>query len=269
MHDKRHEQEFWDHEYAEGGGIRARFYGEINAIAWEDIFRKTQPLRGRRVAFVGCGTAAGPVRDLRRLGADVVALDISTEAVRQVREFPRYDGEGTMIPLVGDAEYLPLADASVDTVLGKAIVHHLDLDRFGAEVARVLRPGGRFVFWEPLGTNPVINLFRRFTPQIRVPTEHPFTPAHLRQFGRCFDEFHCEYHLCTSLMTIPLFWWGLRQTPTWLLRRLDGLDLRWGRLFEPIRRLAWVVAIYGGRSSGSLAPAPGSAGAELSAGARC
>ncbi len=247
MSDKRHEQEFWDREYSEGGGFRERFYGEINEIAWEDIYRKAQPLRGRRVAFVGCGTAIGPVRSMRREGADVVALDISAEAVRQVRDYPHYGGDGGMIPIVADAERLPLADGSCDVVLGKAIVHHLDLDLFGAEVRRILRPGGRFVFWEPLGTNPVINLFRHFTPQMRVPTEHPFTPEHLRQFGRHFEDFGCEYHLCTSLATLPLFWWGLQRAPVWLLRRLDGVDLRWGRLFEKVRQFAWVVAIWGRR----------------------
>ena len=46
-----------------------------------------------------------------------------------------------------DAENLPFADASVDIVYGYAFVHHLpDLDRFLAETARVLRPGGRAVF---------------------------------------------------------------------------------------------------------------------------
>ncbi len=248
MDDKRHEQEFWDHEYAQGGGIRERFYGEINSLAWDDIFRKMHPLEGKRVAFVGCGTAAGPIREMRQRGADVIALDISSEAVRQVRAYPGYVGGGRMIPLVADAERFPLADQSVDAVLGKAIVHHLDLDRFASEVVRVLRPGGRFIFWEPLGTNPVINLFRNLTPQMRVPTEHPFTPEHLRQLAVWFQDFRCEYHLCASLATIPLFWCGLRRLPTWLLRKLDGVDMRLCRLSGLIRRFAWVVAMSGRRA---------------------
>jgi SAM-dependent methyltransferase len=48
-----------------------------------------------------------------------------------------------------DALDLPLHDGSVDVVYGFAFVHHLpDLDRFFAEVARVLRPGGRALFMD-------------------------------------------------------------------------------------------------------------------------
>lgn len=245
MDAKRYEQQFWDREYSQGCGFRERFYEEINELAWEDIFRTARPLTGKTVAFVGCGTACGPVAMMRRNGARVIAMDISPEAVRQVRDYPRYDRQGSMLPLVGDAERLPLATDSVDVVLGKAIVHHLDVARFAAEAARVLRPGGCLVFWEPLGTNPIINLVRYLTPEQRVPTEHPLTAAHLAQMSVYFDDFRCGYHLCTSLIALPLFWLGLRRAPVWALRRLDRIDERWCRLSEPIRNLAWVVAVSG------------------------
>jgi ubiquinone/menaquinone biosynthesis C-methylase UbiE len=49
--------------------------------------------------------------------------------------------------VVADAEALPLADASVDLVIGHAILHHLpEPARAFAECHRVLRPGGTMVF---------------------------------------------------------------------------------------------------------------------------
>jgi ubiquinone/menaquinone biosynthesis C-methylase UbiE len=49
--------------------------------------------------------------------------------------------------VVADAEALPVADASVDLVIGHAILHHLpDPARAFAECHRVLRPGGTVVF---------------------------------------------------------------------------------------------------------------------------
>ncbi|MGB9625574.1 MAG: class I SAM-dependent methyltransferase [Phycisphaerae bacterium] len=256
MDAKRYEQQFWDREYTEGCGFRERFYEEINELAWDDIFRTAWPLTGKTVAFIGCGTACGPVATMRRRGARVIAMDISPEAVRQVRDYPRYDGRGSMVPLVGDAERLPLANDSVDVVLGKAIVHHLDVRRFAREAARILRPGGRLIFWEPLGTNPIINLVRDLTPGLRVPTEHPLVPAHLKQLSDCFDDFRCEYHLCTSLIALPLFWLGLRRVPVRVLRRLDRIDQRWCRLSEPLRNLAWVVAISGRKPAAGQEPRP-------------
>ena len=48
---------------------------------------------------------------------------------------------------VADAEALPFEDASFDLVIGHAVLHHIpDLDLAFAEILRVLRPGGRFVF---------------------------------------------------------------------------------------------------------------------------
>jgi SAM-dependent methyltransferase len=44
----------------------------------------------------------------------------------------------------GQAESLPLPDASVDAVLGSSMWHWVDEARAAAEVARVLRPGGTF-----------------------------------------------------------------------------------------------------------------------------
>ncbi|MEJ2865493.1 class I SAM-dependent methyltransferase [Actinomycetospora flava] len=48
---------------------------------------------------------------------------------------------------VADAETIPVPDASVDLVVGHAVLHHIpDLDTAFREILRVLKPGGRFVF---------------------------------------------------------------------------------------------------------------------------
>jgi ubiquinone/menaquinone biosynthesis C-methylase UbiE len=49
--------------------------------------------------------------------------------------------------VTGDAEQLPLADASFDLVFGHAVLHHIpDVPRAFAEFRRVLRPGGMLAF---------------------------------------------------------------------------------------------------------------------------
>jgi ubiquinone/menaquinone biosynthesis C-methylase UbiE len=48
---------------------------------------------------------------------------------------------------VADAERLPYPDDTFDIVIGHAVLHHIpDLDQSFAEILRVLKPGGRFVF---------------------------------------------------------------------------------------------------------------------------
>jgi ubiquinone/menaquinone biosynthesis C-methylase UbiE len=48
---------------------------------------------------------------------------------------------------VADAESIPYEDASIDLVLGHAVLHHIpDVELALREVLRVLKPGGRFLF---------------------------------------------------------------------------------------------------------------------------
>jgi SAM-dependent methyltransferase len=45
---------------------------------------------------------------------------------------------------------------------GEGLLHHLALPAAGREIARVLKTGGRAVFKDPLGQNPVLELARDF-----------------------------------------------------------------------------------------------------------
>ena len=104
------------------------------------------PVAGRRVLEVGCG-AAQCSRWLTAAGAMVVATDISAGMLTEGR---RIDRElGTEVATVqADARRLPFADAAFDvafTAFG-ALPFVPDARRVHAEVARVLVPGGTWVF---------------------------------------------------------------------------------------------------------------------------
>jgi SAM-dependent methyltransferase len=63
-------------------------------------------------------------------------------------------------------------------VWGNAILHHLDLEKAGRELLRVLKPGGVAVFCEPWGGNPLLSFARRRLPypgKDRTPDETPLT----------------------------------------------------------------------------------------------
>jgi len=101
---------------------------------------------GRRVLEVGAG-AAQCARWLLAAGADPVALDVSAQMLLRGRAFGR--SSGLDLPLVqADAARLPFGDASFDLACSAyGGVPFVD-DSAGVmrEVARVLRPGGRWVF---------------------------------------------------------------------------------------------------------------------------
>lgn len=103
-------------------------------------------VQGRRVLEVGCG-AAQCSRWLIGRGAEAVATDVSTGMLAAAR---RLDAELRLrTPLVqADARSLPFAAESMDIAFSAfgAIPFVPDAGRIHAEVSRVLRPGGTWVF---------------------------------------------------------------------------------------------------------------------------
>ena len=101
---------------------------------------------GTRILEVGCGSAPCS-RYLARRGAQVVAFDLSTGMLRHGVEASARTGID--VPLVqADVCELPFADRSFDMAFSAfgAIPFVFDSAEAMREVARVLRPGGRWVF---------------------------------------------------------------------------------------------------------------------------
>lgn len=102
-------------------------------------------VRGARLLEAGCG-AARCTQWLAARGAYAVGVDI---AFRQLRHARLADGPGARTAVVqADARALPFADGAFDTVFSTygALQFVADSAAVTAECARVLRPGGRFVF---------------------------------------------------------------------------------------------------------------------------
>ncbi len=78
----------------------------------------------------------------------------------------------------GDATRLPLADAVFDSVFMFGGIHHVnDRDALFAEVHRILKPGGRFFFREPVSDfwpwRAIRAVIYRFSPALDHDTERP------------------------------------------------------------------------------------------------
>ena len=102
---------------------------------------------------VGCGAGYGTELILRRFGAERVdAVDLDPAMVDRARRRLTRHRERVRLA-AGDitdlTTALGAADASYDAVFDFAIIHHVpDWPAAVAEIARVLRPGGRFYFDE-------------------------------------------------------------------------------------------------------------------------
>jgi SAM-dependent methyltransferase len=132
--------------------VRAEYADEsrfaTRAAAWqnvagarprEDAFRAVAEIAPKDVLEVGCGRGELAARIARELGSRVVALDLSERMVELTRE-------AGVDARVGDVQQLPFEDSSFDCAVAAWMLYHVpDVDRGLAELARVLRPGGRLV----------------------------------------------------------------------------------------------------------------------------
>jgi ubiquinone/menaquinone biosynthesis C-methylase UbiE len=160
--------------------------------ALEYAFHLLGDVRGRHVLDLGCGDGQFSTLVASR-GAKVTALDISTDLLRLARRRANQDGfVGAVTPLCGSAHTIPVARESVDVVFGMAVLHHLDLDLVRHEVHRVLKPGGRAIFKEPMRNSRVVSGLRAMIPYRQPdvsPFERPLRWNEMQRFASTFGSW--------------------------------------------------------------------------------
>ena len=102
-------------------------------------------LRGKNVLEVSCGHGGGAAYLSRTFAPQhYTALDLNPAGIRFCRQRHQADG---LVFIQGDAENLPFEKNTFDLVINVEASHcYPSFPRFLAEVARVLRPGGHFLY---------------------------------------------------------------------------------------------------------------------------
>jgi ubiquinone/menaquinone biosynthesis C-methylase UbiE len=235
--DKQKEVAFFDgHAAADSYDV---FTPQSNARLIETIIRLGRFKRGARIADLGCGS--GVFTDLlHRQGCECVGLDLSPKLVALGRA--KYPGVEF---IEGDVEHLPYPSASFDGVLLSGLVHHLpDPAKCAAEVFRVLRPGGRFVAFDPSRMNPFMYLYRdRSSPLYSwvgvTPNERPVLASEVAAAFRAAG-FVAETEYLSDLH----YRYIASSRVRWLLPIYNAID---GALFAPtfMRRFRSFVLTFG------------------------
>lgn len=142
---------WWDADADAYHAEHGEFLGDADFVWAPENLRERDArllgdVRGKWTLEVGCG-AAMCSRWLVGRQAHPVAFDLSAGMLRHARAASARTA--TPVPLVqADAQYLPFRDGAFDAVFTSfgAIAFVADSARVMREVARVLRPGGRWVF---------------------------------------------------------------------------------------------------------------------------
>jgi len=193
----------------------------------------------KNVLEYGCGPGSSAFT-LAGRGAHVTGIDLSNVAIEQARQRARNDQLDGIDFLEGNAEALAFEADSFDLICGSAILHHLDLRKAFSEVSRTLRPDGAAIFVEPLGHNPLINLYRKCTPQLRTVDEHPLLMKDLRLAEEYFGRVETRFFQLQSFLAIPFMRFRFRRR---VIRTLDAMDRALFRIVPFARRYAWQVVI--------------------------
>jgi SAM-dependent methyltransferase len=242
----------------DAGPYRNRFYFQ-NPLHRANIERALEALgdlSSKTVLDYGCGARVLTTAILARSSNRVVALDADLDALRLLRSRLPADARGKVLVVAADGHAPALRDGGVDAVFGLGVLHHLDLARSLEALDRILKPGARAAFVEPLGHNPAVNLFRRLTPRMRDPEEHPLRIEDFSGIEALFDDVrHEESQLVSlgalALRGIPLAGERLFRLTLPALVSLDGWILSW---MPFLRKYAWTTVVTFRRRSGPTAP---------------
>lgn len=145
-------QRWWDQAATEYYAEHGAMLGDADFLWCPEGLREADArllgdTAGRAVLEIGCG-AAQAGRWLVGQGARVTAFDVSHGQLRQARALDASSGVRVDHLVQADAQALPFTSAAFDVVCSAfgALPFVADAPGTLREVARVLRPGGRFVF---------------------------------------------------------------------------------------------------------------------------
>lgn len=164
------------------------------------------PLKGKKILDLGCGFGEASVWFAIQ-GADVFALDISAQMLDCVKVLAaRYKVKDSITFIRASAEKIPLGSESVDLIFGGNVLHHTEIGRAAKEVERILKPRGKAIFVEPLAYNPLIEIYRKMSKDLRTKMEKPFTFNDVESLSAKFGEArHYELQLFTTLIFVWFF----------------------------------------------------------------
>ena len=202
-------------------------------------------IEGKKILYYGCGTNWILAYKFLQMGASVTLIDISEESIKLMNKKINQLNLKNMSAFIMDCENLGFKDNSFDLIFGRAILHHLNLEKSSKEISRVLCKNGKAIFIEPLGMNPLINLYRKLTPNRRTPFEKPLDFNDISKISQQFKKIkHFELTLITN---IGIFWNTILKLPLNKIinyHNLKKIDKFLLKKFKFLRKYCWNDVIF-------------------------
>lgn len=256
----RKEQDFHDRwaSTIDVDGIRVADYFEAcTAPENRFILRQLGDVKDKYLLDLGCGAGENSVY-FALLGARCVATDYSPGMVEVALKLADMNGvqiEGRTV----NAMDIDFPDNTFDIVYASNLLHHIPRpDITLKEMHRVLKPGGKACFWDPLKHNPVINVYRRMATEVRTEDETPLDINLVNYIRSLYSKTHYDTFWIATLWIFLQFYLIEKVNPNkeryWkkiILEqarlekpylRLEKLD-KWLKKLPLMKRFAWNLAV--------------------------
>jgi len=191
-----------------------------------DIMAMLADVDNKDILEYGCGTGKNAL-DLLKRGARVTGIDISENYIAEAKLLASAEAPHSCYSFkVMDAHKLEFPDCSFDFLIGRGILHHLDYRIALPEIMRVLRPGGSMIIQEPLGSNPLLRLFRIMTPHARTDDEKPFFKEDLNEIlSYGVDGSHYYGILCAPVAIFTSVFLPFLSSENYLLQKAFKIEM--------------------------------------------
>ena len=186
----------------------------------------------------GCGIGHSLKKVLEFNPKKITGIDISDVSIQKAKKIIN-NSDSTVELLVDNCEKTKFNNNSFDIVYGTGILHHLNLEICLDEINRILKPGGKLLFIEPLGTNPLINLYRKLSPNSRSKDEHPLLGRDFETIKNKFVKIDIKYYGFLTLIFFPIYSSPNKSSIFRILKNLDQFLFK----INIFKKLAWSVLI--------------------------
>ncbi len=232
------EKEFHNKLQSSSKGRFENIFYKAIGNAWLDYYENLNSLaKNSDILDYGCGIGPTIEKVINYNPKKITGIDISDVSINKAKE--KFKSSEVKIELLVDnCEKTKFKNDQFDLVYGLGILHHLEFSKCMDEISRILKTNGSLLFIEPLGTNPIINLYRFFTPGSRSKDEHPLTFKDFDLIKEKFKSVSIKYYGFMTLVFFPFY----KSTNSKIFKALIKFDqllfkIKFFRLF------AWSVLI--------------------------
>ena len=222
---------------------QGKFYKALYGLYSDFLYILKNETKKKDVLDFGCGIGNFTEKVINFNPKKIVAVDISEQAIKKAKNNSSLNRKNIEYR-VENCEDLNLNSDSFDVAYGSGILHHLNLSKSLSELKRILKKDGKIIFIEPMATNPIINLYRKFTPNARTSDEHPFRLSDIELIKSLFVNVEVKYYGFLTLVFFLFYKEPEKSNLFQILKKMDERILN-SRYFK---FLAWSVLIKAKKS---------------------